>query len=56
MLSCSERIVDKNEFKEKNEFELKSSMDVFTAGIIFAEFILEEILLDFSKINKKIWI
>ena len=45
-----ERIVDKNEFKEKNEFELKPSMDVFSAGIIFAEFILEENLLDFSKI------
>ena len=45
-----ERIVDKNEFKEKNEFELKPSMDVFSAGVIFAEFILEENLLDFSKI------
>ena len=45
-----ERFVDKNEFQEDKEFELKPSMDVFSAGVIFAEFILEENLLDLSKI------
>ena len=45
-----ERIVDINEFKSINEYELKPEMDVFSAGIIFAELLLDENLLDFTKI------
>ena len=45
-----ERIVDKSEFDSKKEYMLTSAMDIFSAGIVFAELILEENLLDFSKI------
>ena len=45
-----ERIVDKSEFDSKKEYMLTPAMDIFSAGIIFAELILEENLLDFSKI------
>ena len=46
-----ERIVDKEEFQLKNIYELTPSMDVFSAGIIFAELLLDENLLDFTKIS-----
>ena len=45
-----ERIVEKNEFDSKKEYMLTPAMDIFSAGIVFAELILEENLLDFSKI------
>ena len=45
-----ERIVEKRDFNKYNEYELTSAMDVFSAGIVFAELFLEENLLTFSTI------
>ena len=46
-----ERIVDKGEFNSNIEYELTPAMDIFSAGIVFAELMLEENLLDYSKIS-----
>ena len=46
-----ERIVDKSEeYKYNKIYDLTPAMDIFSAGIVFAELMLEENLLDFSLI------